>query len=375
MVMPSLRDLELRHLVALDAVAAEGTFGRAAVRLGYTQSAVSQQIASLERLVGGSLFDRPGGPRPVELTPLGKLVLAHAREIIDRVDAAGEAVDRFHAGESGASTSGRSRACRTCCCRRSWPACAASYPALDIRLFEDEDKDDGPGTGGRGELDVSFCVGQRAADLESIVLLDDPFVLVARRGDLPRRARTRPTSSTARRWSATPPGCARRTSRTVCAPAASTPTFVFRTYDNGAQLAMVRAGMGWAVMPLLAVDTRDPAIDVRPLQPPIPPRQVCLAWRRDRTLSPVAERLIELARDVAADLRQLPPQRLTCGSSSTAPAPSAGSSAGGCSSTATTSCCRPRRPRRRHRRARAHRPVAGGLGHAAACRWSATPAS
>ena len=69
MVMAALRDLELRHLSALDAVATEGTFGRAAVRLGYTQSAVSQQIASLERLVGGSLFDRPGGPRPVELTP------------------------------------------------------------------------------------------------------------------------------------------------------------------------------------------------------------------------------------------------------------------------------------------------------------------
>ena len=44
---------------------------------------------------------------------------------------------------------------------------------------------------------------------------------------------------------------------------------MFRTYDNGAQLAMVRAGMGWAVMPLLAVDTRDPAIDIRPLRPAV----------------------------------------------------------------------------------------------------------
>ena len=72
MLMPALRDLEIRHLVALDAVATEGTFGRAAERLGYTQSAISQQIAALERLIDGKLFDRPGGPRPVELTPLGR---------------------------------------------------------------------------------------------------------------------------------------------------------------------------------------------------------------------------------------------------------------------------------------------------------------
>jgi DNA-binding transcriptional LysR family regulator len=49
--MASFRELEIRHLSALDAVARLGTFGRAADELGYTQSAISQQIASFERLL------------------------------------------------------------------------------------------------------------------------------------------------------------------------------------------------------------------------------------------------------------------------------------------------------------------------------------
>src|SRR6186997_2539609 len=98
--------LDLRHLVALKAIADEGTFGRAAEKLGYTQSAISQQIAALEKVVGGKLFDRPGGPRPVELTPLGSEVLDAARDLLNRVDAAGQRIDRFRSGEIGQITVG-----------------------------------------------------------------------------------------------------------------------------------------------------------------------------------------------------------------------------------------------------------------------------
>jgi DNA-binding transcriptional LysR family regulator len=305
MVMASLRDLELRHLTALDAVATEGTFGRAAVRLGYTQSAVSQQIAALERLLGGPLFDRPGGPRPVELTPLGKLVLAHARDVIARVDAAGEAVERFLAGDVGRIDVGTFQSVSNVLLPAIVASLRAEYPDLDIRLFEDEDKDEGAGRVLAGDLDVCFTVGERSGALESIVLLDDPFVLVGRRGDLPEGpCPTRRLNGTS--LVGYPSGLCQVEIEDGLRACGADPTYVFRSNDNGALLAMVRAGMGWAVMPLLAVDTRDPAIDVRFLEPPVPPRQVCLVWRRDRTLSPVAARLIEIAREVTAELRRLP---------------------------------------------------------------------
>ena len=118
---------------------------------------------SLERLVGGSLFDRPGGPRPVELTPLGKVVLAHAREVIGRVDAAGEAIERFLAGDSGRIDVGTFQSVSNVLLPAIVAELRDEHPTLDIRLFEDEHKEQGCRRVQDGELDVTFCVGSAPA--------------------------------------------------------------------------------------------------------------------------------------------------------------------------------------------------------------------
>ena len=93
-----LRDVELRQLRALIAVTEEGSFGKAAERLGFTQSAISQQIAGLERAVGDKVFDRHGGPRRAQLTPTGELLLEHARKLLEQLQ---EAEDGLRTGAEG----------------------------------------------------------------------------------------------------------------------------------------------------------------------------------------------------------------------------------------------------------------------------------
>src|SRR5260221_6529326 len=93
--------VELRHLIALQAVAEERSFGRAAERLGYTQSAVSHQIAALEGLVGERVIERGRGQRSIELTQAGALLARHADAIVARLRAAQADYAAFTEGAAG----------------------------------------------------------------------------------------------------------------------------------------------------------------------------------------------------------------------------------------------------------------------------------
>ncbi|WP_406458355.1 LysR family transcriptional regulator [Streptomyces sp. NBC_00876] len=86
----------LRLLVT---VAESGSFTQAAVRLNYTQSAVSRRIAALEQQAGGPLFDRL--PRGVRLNPAGRTLHRHATDVLDRLSRAERELAVLHAGQGG----------------------------------------------------------------------------------------------------------------------------------------------------------------------------------------------------------------------------------------------------------------------------------
>ncbi|MEV7681976.1 LysR family transcriptional regulator [Streptomyces sp. NPDC088341] len=90
---------EVDALRLLVVVAETGSFTRAAVRLNYTQSAVSRRIAALEQRAGGPLFDRL--PRGVRLNPAGRALHRHATEVLDRLSRAERELAVLHAGDGG----------------------------------------------------------------------------------------------------------------------------------------------------------------------------------------------------------------------------------------------------------------------------------
>src|SRR5579871_1906478 len=175
--------VELRHLAALDAVDTEGSFGRAAERLGYTQSAISQQIAALERIVGEQLVERPGGPRPVALTEAGRLLLRHARAIVARLQAAHADLSALAAGEAGALHVGIFQSVGARILPEVMRRFTRAWPNVDVELRESHDDSHLADLVERGVLDLSFV--QLPLDnpsLETLLLLSDDYVLVSSAG-------------------------------------------------------------------------------------------------------------------------------------------------------------------------------------------------
>lgn len=290
-------DIETRHLVALAAVAEEGSFGRAGDLLGFSQSAISQQIAGLERVVGVPVFDRPGGPRPPSLTPAGRLLLRHAGAVLDRLAVAGEELDELKAGTSGRLAIGTFQSVSVQLLPRLLGRLREETPGLDVRLVEEEVGDLADRVVS-DELDLAFAVGPVLDDrVESLLVTQDPMVVVVPPGWVQEGADHFLLSELVGRpmiGQNALDSCQRRIDAGLQG-AGVDPSYVFRTNDNGAVQAMVRAGIGASVMPLLAVDVSDPGVRVLTPEPELPLRDIELVWRRGRTRTAAARRFVELA--------------------------------------------------------------------------------
>ncbi len=299
--------VELRHLAALQAVAEEGSFGRAATRLGYTQSAVSQQIATLERIVGNRLVERPGGSRPISLTEAGTVLLRHADGIVARLRAAQADLQALQAGTAGSLRIGTYQSVGARVLPEVMLRFSAAHPQVDVQLSESED-------GAllhqveTGDLDLTFIqLPLPDGPFEAIELLRDPHMLV-----VPASSPLASGPPPSLREVAAMPLISYRTCTSGSQVESqlrmreAAPDVVFRSDDNGTMQGMVAAGVGVALMPALAVDLADPRTAAIDMTGKLPPRLIGIAWHRDRVTSVAARSFIDLAADVCAEIASRP---------------------------------------------------------------------
>jgi molybdate transport repressor ModE-like protein len=293
--------IELRHFLALEAVSREGSFGKAAAALGYTQSAVSQQIAALERIVGQRLVERPGGPKPVTLTEAGRLLLRHADAIAARVAAAQADLTALGEGQAGTLSVGVFQSVGQRILPELMRRYLRSWPQVKVSLTESANDEDLLTQVERGDLDLTFSdLPLTDGPFESVELLRDPYVLVVA-ADSPLADRDTPITI---REVAELDLIGHKHCRTIKQLEANVRRplhFVFRSDHNQTVQALVASGVGSALVPRLTMDPEDETTKLIDL-PKLPPRLIALAWHRDRYRTPAARAFVETAQEVTAEL-------------------------------------------------------------------------
>jgi DNA-binding transcriptional LysR family regulator len=226
--------------------------------------------------------------------------LEHGRDLLAKAERLADAVDRFKAGD-GRIDIGTFQSVSTVILPSVVRRLRDEHPGCEIRLSEEE-----PDEPGIGDLDLLFYDGRLDGDVEHVKLLDDPYLLVARPGSFPdgpvRLGQLDGGPMVA--WPAT---CDQPRMEQALLDSGARPRIVFRSAGNETVLSMVRAGLGFAVLPWLALHGADAWSDdrlrIHELRP-APAREIFLHWPAGRTRSPLAARAIAIATEVAGELAE-----------------------------------------------------------------------
>jgi len=288
--------LQVKHLEALMAIAFEGSFGGAARRLGYTQSAVSQQIAALERLVGQRLVDRSKSAEPPRLTPAGRLLLEYAETIMSVVYAA--EADLVASRRAPCLRLGALRSVAAALLPAALKRFRESYPEESIEFLERASSEELVELVERGTLDAAFATRPTAEGRFDVYpVLTQRFMLVVPAASELASSR----EPVALRELGNLPMMGAVEAR-LPDDAASNGRSAFREVDSRTLLAFVRAGLGAALVPELAIEPDDPSVVALPVSDPVAPQQIFLVTHGSRRPQLPLEWLHDLAASVGRDL-------------------------------------------------------------------------
>jgi molybdate transport repressor ModE-like protein len=299
--------LDLHHLEVLQAIAEKRTFWAASESLDVSPSAVSQALGTMEKIVGHRLVERSRGRRQVRLTEAGEVLVRHAGAIVAHLRAAEADFAAFARGASGTLRVGIYQSVGAKIAPRLLRDFGREAPGVQVQMIEESGHYELLRMVERGDLDLTFAMHPLpAGPFESVTLLRDPYVLavprdsvLGRSGKLPRPDPGRPAMLDVIDGSCDPlngnPANGYLRSRGVELRT------VFETADNLTVQAMVAAGHGVALVPLLTVDERDTSIRLIRLDD-CPPRLVALAWHRDRYRHPAVAAFVDCASRICSDV-------------------------------------------------------------------------
>lgn len=269
--------MDLRRLRLLAALERLGTVSAVADEAHLTASGVSMQLAALERESGVALTERRG--RRLALTPAGRLVAEHARALQDRMALAEREVAALREGLAGTYTVAAFPSAARTFVADAWRDLASTRPGLQLRLVTLE-PDEAVDALGRGDVDLavvhtySNLMSHPAPDLDERPVVDEPVWLATgpaqRSTEADADGPARLADVARLPWITAPESlaCAQMVDR-ACGLAGFRPTVVARSLDFAAQLALVAAGVGVALVPDLTVDRVPAGVSLRPLADPV----------------------------------------------------------------------------------------------------------
>ena len=260
--------IDVRRLRLLLELSHRGTITAVADALGYTPSAVSQQLAALEREAGVALLERAG--RRVALTPAGSVLVRYAESVLAVLEEATAALAASRASLTGLVRIGAFPTAAHTLLPPALVALGRDHPGLEL-LVTELDPVAVPGALRAGTLDVALTAAydyvpaepDPALDIEP--LLDEPVYLASADGPEGPGPATIEECAEAR-WIAGGPGtqCHTMVLR-ACQACGFTPRIRHHADDFATVLALVAAGQGVSLVPRLGVTQVPPGIRLTPI--------------------------------------------------------------------------------------------------------------
>jgi DNA-binding transcriptional LysR family regulator len=245
-------------------VASEGSFTAAAKTLGYTQSAISRQVAALETELGTALFDRL--PRGIRLTESGRCLLPHAEALTGRLALARDDLRALRELRTGRLRVGAFPTAGAALVPAAVAAFRASCPDVSLTLVEGLVRDLVVQLAA-GELDVAIVTSAADGLLDGLTLrhiVDDRmFVAMHPSHRYAGHAQVRLADLAADDWIAG----RHRPEGTLLASAGFQPRIAYVIGEWVAKQGFVAAGLGITLIPSLAVSSVRPDIALVPLHP------------------------------------------------------------------------------------------------------------